>query len=81
MSANLMGSGNDDKGGLPLIGCFCGEDILIIPSIERMTQAIEAHAKKHSRKIKGSKKAKQIEARHVEEFLMAEMFERVVQRS
>jgi hypothetical protein len=80
LSASLMGRRDDDKGGLPLIRCFCGTEILIVPSIEQMNRAIENHVKNHKRKMKDSKRAKEAEAQIIREFLSEQMFERIIER-
>jgi hypothetical protein len=35
---------------LPVIKCFCGAEILLLPNVKVMGEAIEAHAKEHIKK-------------------------------
>ncbi len=46
-----------------------------------MNQAIETHVAKHKRLLKGSKRAKEIEAELIREHLSTQMFERIVERT
>jgi len=36
------------KKNLSLVRCECGEEILLLPDVVKMGQAIEAHAQKHA---------------------------------
>lgn len=47
------------KGGLVLIACECGKQILLIPSVTAMSKAIENHAAKHESE-KGRTEAERI---------------------
>jgi hypothetical protein len=82
MSTNVMGRRDDadKKGGLPIIRCFCGTEILIIPSIKHMNEAIENHVAKHKRRLKDTKRAKEVEATLIRDFLSTQMFERIIER-
>jgi hypothetical protein len=80
MSASLLGRKDDKRNdSLPLIRCSCGAEILVLPSLERMNEAIENHVKKHERRLK-AKRDKEVEAQLIREFLSAQMFERLTQR-
>jgi hypothetical protein len=83
MSASVMGRKDDAKNrvGLPIIRCFCGTEILIIPSIEHMNEAIENHVTKHKRRLKDTKRAKEVEAELIRDFLSTQMFERIIERT
>jgi hypothetical protein len=43
--------------GLPIIICTCGAQILLVPNVKLMSQAIEAHALEHANKIEDPKEA------------------------
>ena len=63
----------EDK-GLPTIKCsFCGQEILLVPNVKLMSEAIEAHAMEHTRKICDLKEA---EAGRVLDSLIAKVLER-----
>lgn len=83
MSRNVISRRDDanKKSGLPIIRCFCGTEILIIPSIEHMKEAIENHAAKHKRQLKDTKQAKEVEAELIRDFLSTQMFERIIERT
>ncbi len=83
MSTSIMGRRDDNRrtGGLPLIRCFCGTEILIIPSIEHMNEAIENHVAMHKRRLKDTKRAKEVEAHLIREHLSTQMFERIIERT
>lgn len=55
--------------GLPVITCRCGAQILLIPSVEHMSKAIENHVAEHKKKIKGNKKA-EAEIEHIRDDLI-----------
>ena len=79
MSASLLGRKDDErKGILPLIRCYCGAEILVLLSLERMNEAIENHVKKHKRRLK-AKCDKEVEAQLIREFLSAQVFERITE--
>jgi hypothetical protein len=83
MSKSVMGRRDDSnkKSGLPIISCCCGTEILIVPSIEHMNEAIENHVAKHKRQLKDSKQAKEVEAELIRDFLSTQMFERLIERA
>ncbi len=43
--------------GLPLIECFCGAKILLVPNVNLMSEAIEAHVEEHTKEIEDPKAA------------------------
>ena len=61
------------EGGLPLIECFCGAKILLVPDIKLMSKAIETHVQEHTKKIKGSQKDVDAEAERVRDDLIAKV--------
>ena len=62
--------------GLPTIRCsFCGQEILLVPNVKLMSEAIEAHAIEHARKICDPKEA-EAEAGRVLDSLIAKVLER-----
>ena len=62
--------------GLPTIKCsFCGQEILLVPNVKLMSEAIEAHAIEHARKICEPKEA-EAEAGRVLDSLIAKVLER-----
>jgi hypothetical protein len=62
--------------GLPTIRCsFCGQEILLVPNVKLMSEAIEAHAVEHGRKISDPKEA-DAEAGRVLDSLIALVLER-----
>jgi hypothetical protein len=83
MSRNVMSRRDDTnkKSGLPIIRCVCGTEILIIPSLEYMNEAIENHVTKHKRQVKDTKRAKEVEAELIRDFLSTQMFERIIERT
>ena len=44
--------------GLPVIRCSCGDEIMLVPNVKLMGEAIEAHVVKHLQKVKNPKEAK-----------------------
>jgi len=57
---------------LPVIECFCGAKILMIPNVKEMSKAIEAHAEEHAKKCKTAKE-KEVEAEKVQDHLIMEL--------
>ena len=65
----------EDK-GLPTIQCsFCGQEILLVPNVKLMSEAIEAHAIEHARKICDPTES-EAEAGRVLDSLIAKVLER-----
>ncbi len=46
-----------DNSRLPIVKCSCGAEILLIPDVKKMNQAIEAHVLEHTKNIKNAKEA------------------------
>jgi hypothetical protein len=46
-----------DTTRLPIVKCSCGAEILLIPDVKKMNQAIEAHVLEHTKNIKNTKEA------------------------
>lgn len=46
-----------DNSRLPIVKCSCGAEILLIPDVKKMNQAIEAHILEHTKSIKNAKEA------------------------
>ena len=44
-----------DNSRLPVIKCSCGSEILLIPNVKKMSEAIEAHILEHTKNIKNAK--------------------------
>jgi hypothetical protein len=61
------------EGGLPLIECFCGAKILLVPNVKRMSEAIELHVQEHIKKAKGSQKDVEAEAERVRDDLIVKV--------
>lgn len=59
-----------DAANLPVIQCFCGAKILMVPNVKQMSKAIEAHAAEHTKKLK-TQKEKDAEAERVRDDLTA----------
>lgn len=55
--ANILGGKSAEvderlKGGLPIISCECGAEILVVPDLKAMNRAIKAHAVDHRKNEK-----------------------------
>ena len=51
MPTRATGKGSAGNGKLPIIKCdSCGAEILLVPNVKLMSQAIEAHVAKHRKK-------------------------------
>ncbi len=56
-----------------MIKCSCGKEILLVPDVELMGEAIEAHVKEHKKKVKEAKDA-EVEAERIRDFLIEKVF-------
>ena len=45
------------KAGLPVIRCSCGAEILLVPNVKLVGEAIENHADAHKQKVKDPEEA------------------------
>jgi len=63
------------EANLPIIKCFCGAKILLVPDVKLMSKAIEAHAEAHTKKIKPKKEA-EAEAERVRDYLIAKVLDK-----
>ncbi len=61
---------------LPVIKCsFCGAEIILLPNVKLMSEAIEAHVQKHIQKIKDAPKA-EAEAEHLRDNLITQVLDK-----
>ncbi len=70
-SKKVVGS----KAGLTTIRCSCGFEILLVPDVKVMSEAIEAHAEKHQKKAKDVKASK-ADAELITDHLIAQVFKK-----
>ena len=63
------------KPGLPVIKCSCGAEILLVPNVKEMNEAIEAHILEHTKKIKSLKEA-EAEAERIRDDLIIKVLEK-----
>lgn len=64
--------------GLCSVKCFCGDVILLLPSVKVMSEAIELHVAKHLKKINDPKEA-EAEAERIRDDLISKIFEKASQ--
>jgi len=64
-----------DNANLPVVECFCGAKILLVPNVKEMSRAIDAHAEVHAKKFK-TKKEKDDEAEKVRDDLIMKILEK-----
>jgi hypothetical protein len=57
---------------LPMIKCCCGAEILLVPNVKLMSEAIEAHVEEHMKKAKSQKEA-EAEAKRIGDFLLVQV--------
>ena len=60
---------------LPVIECSCGAQILLVPNIKQMSEAIETHIIEHTKKIKVAKEA-ETEAERIRDDLIAKVLDK-----
>jgi len=65
----------ESKQRLVFIKCECGQQILLIPSVNAMSLAIENHALKHA-SIKNDPMEAQLEVERIKDLLIKQVFER-----
>lgn len=63
------------KTAMTLIKCSCGAEILLVPNVKLMSEAIEKHVEKHKRKIKNQKEA-EVEAERIRDYLITQVFDK-----
>jgi hypothetical protein len=61
--------------GLPMIKCCCGVEILLVPNVKLMSDAIEAHLEEHKKKILDPKEA-EAEAERVRTDLITKVLDK-----
>lgn len=61
---------SDQICNLQLIKCECGHEILLIPDVTVMSEAIETHITEHTKKFKGSNAA--VESERLRDILIAQ---------
>jgi hypothetical protein len=67
------------KSGLHIIKCSsCGKEILLIPDVQMMGKAIEAHVEMHTRKIADAMQA-EAEAERIRDELTAQVLQKASQ--
>lgn len=66
---------NKEDSSLPVIICSCGAEILLVPNVTRMNDAIEAHVLEHTKKLKDAKEAEE-EAERVRSDLITKVLEK-----
>ncbi len=59
----------------PLIKCECGAEILLVPTLELMSQAIEAHVEEHKQKEPNKTNA-EATAERIRKLLIAQVLEK-----
>ncbi len=61
---------------LPVIKCCsCGAEIIVVPNVKLMSEAIETHVEKHRAKMRNSAKA-EAEAEHIRDDLITQVFDK-----
>ena len=58
-----------------MIRCSCGVEILMVPNVKRMSEAIEAHVEQHKQKVKDPAQAA-TEAERVRDELIAQVLDK-----
>ncbi len=57
---------------MPVVECFCGARILLVPDVKKMSEAIEAHAMEHAQNF-STKKEKEAEVERIRDELIAKV--------
>jgi hypothetical protein len=65
----------NETSGLPVVKCDCGAEILLVPNVKKMNEAIEVHVLEHTKKIKNAKEA-EAEAERVRSDLIIKVLEK-----
>ena len=58
---------------LPLIKCYCGTQILLVPNVKAMNKAIETHVEKHRKQKLPNQKEAESEAERIREYLITQV--------
>jgi hypothetical protein len=69
---NTSKSKKQAKNGLPVVKCECGAEILLVPNVKVMGEAIETHVELHRRKLKNPVDA-EVEAERIRDFLIGQV--------
>jgi hypothetical protein len=64
-----------ESSSLPVIKCICGAEILLVPNVKKMNDAIEAHILEHTKKCKAAKEA-EVEAERIRSDLILKVLEK-----
>ena len=72
---NAAKSKKQAKNGLPLVRCECGTEILMVPDVKLMGEAIETHVGLHTRKLKNPVEA-EVEAERIRDFLIGQVLDK-----
>ena len=64
--------GQDIRDGMPLIRCFCGAELLVVPDLNAMNRAIENHIVEH-KKMDRSNGKKQMSPSKLRQFLIGQI--------
>jgi hypothetical protein len=62
------------KSSIVIIKCICGFELLLVPDVKKMSDAIEAHLEEHKQKIRNSK-ASEAETERIRDYLITQVFE------
>jgi hypothetical protein len=74
--ANFDSEKKQDSNHMPTVRCLCGAELLVVPNVEAMSKAIEAHIETHIQGIKDPKKAVE-EAEHIRDYLITQVLEKI----
>lgn len=61
--------------GLPVIKCTCRTEIMLVPNVKLMSEAIKAHVAKHKQKVKDPKAA-EAEAERIRDDLITQVLDK-----
>jgi hypothetical protein len=72
---NGVKSKKQAQNGLPVVRCECGAEILMVPDVKLMGEAIETHVELHMRKLKNPVRA-DVEAERIRDFLIGQVLDK-----
>ena len=76
MPTRAVGKNDSPRGKLTMITCSsCGAEIMLVPDVKLMSQAIEAHVEKHKLRAKNSPVAEE-EAERIRDDLIKQVFQK-----